>query len=101
MIEDKYASTDRFKKVIELKNLFSYMYFDITRGRLCDNLTWTDNIFTVNDFLLLYDSPVYRELGLKFEEASKSEVGEAFMLTVMELFGTIEDFVNEVTADEN
>jgi hypothetical protein len=99
---DRYASSDRFRRVIELKKFFSMLYFDISRGSLAECPYWTDNIFTPADCDFLYtESPVYRELLNKFEDSSKSELGECCVLLVMELFGTIEDFVNEVVADEN
>jgi len=54
-------------------------------------------LFTPADCTALYqESPVYRELVKKFEDASKSEIGEAFALMSMEMFSTIEAFVGEV-----
>ena len=101
MINDKYISSDRFRRVCELKKLFACLYFDISRGNLADCPHWTDNLFTPADCTLLYqESPVYRELLTKFEEASKSEVGEAFALMSMEMFGTIEAFLDEVVEDD-
>ena len=101
MINDKYISSDRFRRVCELKKLFACFYFDISRGNLADCPYWTDNLFTPADCTLLYqESPVYRELLTKFEEASKSEVGEAFALMSMEMFGTIEAFLDEVVEDD-
>jgi hypothetical protein len=97
MINDKYISSDRFRRVCELKKFFSMLYFDISRGSLNDCPCWTDNLFTPADCTRLYqESPVYRELLTKFEEASKSEIGEAFALMACEMFETIEAFVNEV-----
>ena len=99
---DKYISSDRFRRVCELKKLFACLYFDISREGIDNCPFWSDYLFTPKDCTMLYnESPVYRELLKKFEEASKSEVGEAFALMACEMFGTIEDFVNEVTADEN
>mgnify|MGYP001013026460 CR=1 FL=1 len=101
MINDKYISSDRFRRVCELKKLFSMLYFDISRGSLSDCSCWTDNLFTLRDCTRLYqESPVYRELVKKFEEASKSEVGEAFALMACEMFETIEAFVKEVVEDD-
>jgi len=101
MVNDKYISSDRFRRVCELKKLFACLYFDISRGSLSDCPCWTDNLFTPADCVLLYqESPVYRELVKKFEEASKSEVGEAFALMACEAFETIEAFVKEVVEDD-
>ena len=101
MINDKYISSDRFRRVCELKKLFACLYFDISRGNLANCSTVMDNLFTPADCTALYqESPVYRELVKKFEDASKSEVGEAFALMSMEMFGTIEAFLDEVVEDD-
>ena len=97
MINDKYISSDRFRRICELKKLFACFYFDISRGNLANCSTVMDNLFTPADCTALYqESPVYRELVKKFEDASKSEIGEAFALMSMEMFSTIEAFVGEV-----
>jgi len=87
---DPYGSSDRWHRVLDLKELLQIMYFDVNHF---EGFHVTDNIFTVKDRIELYQSSAYRKARLIFDEMDKSEVGEVAAILALQFMTVMADIV--------